>query len=170
MMRQILRMLSLLAVVGINWIDPPNLAAQQECKSQPGYQWSNSATYGPGWQSQYPLGALTTQRRPSISSTFPFGINTTSGLTSNGENLLVAEGELTRVDRTGQRLWIRTPQEIEQVFHYTCATQILGASAKVEGLAPTRNSRLRVLYTREGGRDSAVHIEVERNGTRSQSP
>ena len=47
-MRQILLVLSLLAVSGISWIDPPGLVAQSKSRSQPSYQWSNAATYGPG--------------------------------------------------------------------------------------------------------------------------
>ena len=170
-MRQILLLLSISALTGITWIDPPNLAAQankqESVNDTVGYQWSNAAAVAPGWRSQYPLSAQTTQGRPSFSSSTPLGINTTSGLTSNGEDLLFTEGELSRIDSKGQRLWIRTPEEKEMEFHYTSATQTLGVGASVEGLAHASRGYLRVYYTREGGRDTAVQIAVEIRGTKS---
>lgn len=168
-MRQFLLRLLVWGVIGIFWTDPVVLIAQTSSSvSSPnsatdpaGYQWTNAGVKAPGWQSQYPMSAQTTQSRPSFSSTTPFGINTTSGLTSNGENLRVAEGTLLRTDPKGQRLWIRTAEEKEMEFHYTSATQILGAGARVEGLVGTRQHYLRVRYANEGGRENAVQIEVQ---------
>lgn len=168
-MRKIRLMLSILAVTGIIWIDSPGLIAQQNGRPQPGYQWSNTGANGPGWLSQYPLSAQTTQM-PSFSSSFPLGINPTTGLTSNGENLLVAEGQLSRIDSQGQRLWIRTPEEKEMVFYYTSAMQTLGAGASAQGLARRSGDYLRVLYTREGGRDHAVQITMEPSSTPVEAP
>ncbi|MBI4459187.1 MAG: hypothetical protein HY648_03885 [Acidobacteria bacterium] len=153
-------------VIGLIGILPSSLVSQQS--PRPAYQWTNAGSRGPGWLSQYPLSAQTT-RMPSFSSTFPLGINPATGVVSNGEDLLVAEGRLINIDTVGRRLWVMTDQEDEMVFYYTDVTQTLGTGVSVEGLSQRGGSVVRILFTRQGGKDNAVHIEL-RPGIPSRTP
>jgi hypothetical protein len=166
-MRIFAALLVTLTVAATLSIVPPRAHAQQPAPQQPatqperGYVWSNAATNSPGWRSQYPLSAMT-PGRPAFTQNFRLGLHESSGLTSNGENLRLAEGELVQLDLRSRRFRVRTPDQKELVLYYTDATQFLGITDGVEGLAPASGRGLRILYTQDAAIPSAVAIELLR--------
>jgi hypothetical protein len=110
-----------------------------------------------------------TTGRLSFSSAFPLGASVSSGLASNGANVLAAEGEIFKLEPRNKRLWIRTPEEEELFFYYTSETPVLGigAGAGVEGLAPGSRKLLRVLYTQHAAIPKAVRIDVMKTAART---
>ena len=98
--------------------------------------------------------------RPAFTENFRLGLNRTSGLTSKGENVRLAEGELAQLDLRAQRFRVRTSDRKELTLYYTSATQILGTTTGVEGLAPAGGRTLRILYIQDAAIATAVAIEL----------
>jgi len=158
-MRTLSGLFLMLAATATILISAPRADAQGAAQPQRGYQWSNGASNSPGWRSQHPLSAMT-PGRADFTRNFQLGLNTTSGLTSNGGNLLLAEGELVQLDVRAQRFRVRASDQRELVLYYTSATQFLGTTTGVEGLAPASGRSVRVLYTQDAAIPNAVAIEL----------
>jgi hypothetical protein len=76
----------------------------------------------------------------------------------------VFEGALTKVDANARSLSIKGATGAEMTFNYTEQTQVLGPEKNIQGLAGKTGTRLKVTYSEQGGKLTAMKIEsVERS-------
>jgi len=69
------------------------------------------------------------------------------------------EGELSKVDATAKKLWVKGSDGKEMEFGYNEQTQIIGAEGSIEGLATLSGTRVKVHF--EEASKIAAAIEVQ---------
>ena len=79
---------------------------------------------------------------------------------SPAQDLMTAEGTLTKADPASMTVSIQLSDGSEQHFQYTDQTQVQGADGTVAGLANATGTGLRITFQESGGANLAIKIEV----------
>lgn len=77
--------------------------------------------------------------------------------------ILMAQGQLVKVDTDAKLIEIRTPANTSMSFAYTDETKVIGADENVAGLATKEGTQVSIHYQKQAQTNVAVQIDIQRS-------